>query len=130
MTNYNYRVNGLVLAVMLSTVLQLAGIAASLAFCWWLFARKGEKLASWLQRFLKRPGTLALSGIALCLVAAAPSFLRALPMLFMRHDGPDALANVVLPLNYSMAITTVIQTIAMAFLTVFLARKRLCARIA
>ena len=125
MTNYNYRENGLALPATLSTLLQLTGTAAGLVFCWWLFAQKGHRVANWLHPLLKRSGTLLLIAVALCFVTAMPSVLSVLPMLFLRHNAPDALGTVVLPVNVSTAIVSLFQLVAMAFLTVFLARKRL-----
>jgi hypothetical protein len=127
-TNYDYRVNGLALPVILSTLTQLIGMGASLAFCWWLIARKAPRLASVMQPFLKRRSTLAGCCAAFCVIRFLVDFLGSGPVLLMRRYGPASMDIVMTPLNVSQIITFSIQIITMVVITLWLARKRLRAR--
>jgi hypothetical protein len=129
MTNYDYRVNGLVLPVVFFSLMQLAGTAACLVFCWWLFTRKSQSVVAWLNPFLKRRTTLVLGCVVLCVASAIPYFVANLPMIIFQHDGYE-MSRVLPPLTYSQAIFGPAQLITMASLTLYVARKRLHARVA
>lgn len=125
MTNYDY---GLTLPVIFSTLMQLAGTAACLVFCWWLFTQKAEKLTAWLNPFLKRRMNLVLGGVVLCIASAIPHFIANLPLMMFRHDT-YTMSKVIVPLTYSQAIFgPVAQLVAMVSLTLYLARERVRGR--
>src|SRR5215469_12698509 len=103
-TNYDYRANGLVFPVVLSTLMWLMGIAGGLVFCWWLFSQKGRKVAKWFHPFLRRPFTLAIGCAVLWTLIFLPRIL--LPLSFFRWYGPVVQGEIMAPLNISQGIAS------------------------
>lgn len=122
LANYDIRVNGLALPVVLSVFVQLMGIAGGIVFCWWLLTRKARKMGNWLQPFLGRPFALAISCAVLLAVMSVP---RTLPLAIARYYGMAAVPQILEPVNLSELITSVIQVPAMVIITLMIARKRL-----
>lgn len=124
--NYNYKENGLTLPIALFSLVQVLVIAASLALCWWLVVRKGEKLGARLTPLLKRRSTLVATCAGLCLFSLIAYALGYVMQAFLaRSLGVRTFGSIAIYFSYSQLIAWPIQVITMVILTLALARKRL-----
>lgn len=113
------------LPVALFALVQLAGFAGSLAFCFWLFCRKGQPLGTWVGRWLHRRWSWALTFGALCLLFLLPRLLGSgLHYLVITSVGPERLAAISASQVYSLGFTRLIAAAVFVWLTLFIARKR------
>jgi hypothetical protein len=123
---YDFKAHGNVIPATLFTLVQLAGLAGSLAICWWLFRRKGQQIGRWFGRRLHYRGTLVLMFIVFCLLSVVPGLINGVTTALMtRKVSWETIPKVYFSLSVSSTITLFISTIVFVALTLFLARKRL-----
>jgi hypothetical protein len=125
--HYDYKQSGLALPVTLFSLVQVAVLAASIAFCGWLIVRKGPQIGAWLAPWLGRRSTLVATGAGLCLlsvVAGAISFFS--HTVLARHLGPETYGATIMYFSYSQLVVGPIQIVGLVAITLILARKRLC----
>lgn len=114
------------LPVALFALVQLAGFAGSLAFCFWLFCRKWQGLGKWFERWLRRRWSWALTFGALCLLFLIPGTLGAgMHYLIIKSAGPERLAAISTSQAYSWGFVRLVTAAVFVWLTLFLTRKRL-----
>jgi hypothetical protein len=123
---YDFKSHGHAFPVTLFTLVHLAGFAGSLALCWWLFCRKGQRFDRWLGRLLHRRATLALTFGALCPLSLSITPISwATQYLLVTSLGREKISGIYFSQSISGAIILLITTAALTWLTLFLARKRL-----
>lgn len=123
---YDFKAHGYTLTVTLFTLVSLAGFAGSLALCWWLFYRKGQRFGRWLGRLLHRRSIWLLTCGALYLLPLSILLIGwGTQALLFKSFGREKLGEFAISLNVSSAITGLITTAVLVGLTLFLARKRL-----
>ncbi len=124
--NYDWKASGLTLPVTVFALVQIAAIAASVALCWWLIIKKGGRLGAWLERFLQRRFSFAITCAGLCmltLLVHATSYYLQIRLVLL--SGPGIVGETALYSSYSQVVVMPIQVVAMIAFTLFLARKRL-----
>lgn len=108
------------------TLVHLAGFAGSLALCWWLFQRKGQRFGRWLYRLLYRRATWVLAFVTLYLLSLSiPLMSGGTVTLLLRVFGRETFGEIALPESYSSMIMHLTTPVVFIGLTLFLARKRL-----
>ena len=123
---YDFKAHGYTLTVTLLTLVYLAGFAGSLALCWWLFYRKGQRFGRWLGRLLHRRATWLLTCGALYLLPLSIFLIGwGTQALLFKSFGPEKLGEFAFSFSVSSAITSLITPAVLVGLTLFLARKRL-----
>jgi hypothetical protein len=123
---YDFKAHGNTLTVTLLTLVYLAGFAGSLALCWWVFYRKGQRFGRWLARLLHRRATWLLTCGALYLLPLSIFLISwGTQALLFKSLGREKLGEFAFSLSVSSAITGLITTAVLVGLTLFLARKRL-----
>jgi len=122
---YDFKSHGHAILVALFTLVHLAGFAGSLALCWWLFYRKGQRFGRWLNRLLYRRATWVLAFVTLYLLSLSIPLISggAVTLLFTAF-GRETVGEIVLPESYSSIIMHVTTPVVFIGLTLFLARKR------
>jgi len=122
---YDFKSHGHTILVALFTLVPLAGFAGSLALCWWLFCRKGQRFGRWLNRLLYRRATWVLAFVTLYLLSLSIPLISggAVTLLFTAF-GRETVGEIVLPESYSSIIMHVTTPVVFIGLTLFLARKR------
>jgi len=122
---YDFKSHGHTILVALFTLVHLAGFAGSLALCWWLFCRKGQRFGRWLNRLLYRRATWVLAFVTLYLLSLSIPLISggAVTLLFTAF-GRETVGEIVLPESYSSIIMHVTTPVVFIGLTLFLARKR------
>jgi len=122
---YDFKSHGHTILVALFTLVHLAGFAGSLALCWWLFYRKGQRFGRWLNRLLYRRATWVLAFVTLYLLSLSIPLISggAVTLLFTAF-GRETVGEIVLPESYSSIIMHVTTPVVFIGLTLFLARKR------
>ena len=122
---YDFKSHGHAILVALFTLVHLAGFAGSLALCWWLFCRKGQRFGRWLNRLLYRRATWVLAFVTLYLLSLSIPLISggAVTLLFTAF-GRETVGEIVLPESYSSIIMHVTTPVVFIGLTLFLARKR------
>ena len=123
---YDFQAHGRVIPSMVSTVVQLAGIAGSLALCWWVLCRKGQRVVPWLERMLQRRSTLTLLFSALFLLSLSERVITGgTTALLVRAFGQGIIGEYYVARSISFAILQLVSPAVFVGLTLFLARKRL-----
>jgi len=124
---YDFKSHGhAILVVVLFTLVHLAGFAGSLALCWWLFQRKGQRFGRWLNRLLYRRATWILAFVTLYLLSlSVPVMSGGTVSLLLTAFGRETLGEIALPESYSSIIMHLTTPVVFIGLTLFLARKRL-----
>lgn len=123
---YDFKAYSFVVQVTLSALVNLAGFAGSLALCWWLFRRKGQRFGRWLGRRLHRRATWALTFGALYLLSLSITLIRwGTQSLLVTSVGKENIGDFYYSQNFSSAITLLITPVVLVGLTLYLARKRL-----
>jgi hypothetical protein len=127
--NYDFKSQGYTIPVALFTLVSLAGFAGSLALCWWLFNRKGQRFGLWLGRRLQRRTTWALTFGLFYLLSLTNGLVNGgAQALLVRLLGREKINDIYISQGFSFAITSLITSAVFIGLTLFLARKRLCTR--
>ena len=123
---YDLKAHGNILTVSLLTAAYLAGFAGSLAFCWWLFYRKGQRFGRWLGKLLHRRANWLLTYSALYLLPLSIFVIGwGTQALLFKSFGREKLGEFAFSFSLSSAIAGLITTAVLVGLTLFLARKRL-----
>jgi hypothetical protein len=123
---YDFKMQGVVVTVTLIALLNLAGFAGSLALCWWLFCRNGQRLGLWLGRLLRGRATWALTFGALYLLSLSITLIRwGTQSLVVTSLGKEQVGGFHYSMGVSNVITFLITPVVFVGLTLFLARKRL-----
>jgi len=126
---YDFKAHGNTLTVTLLTLVYLAGFAGSLALCWWVFYRKGQRFGRWLARLLHRRATWLLTYGALYLLPLSIFLISwGAQALLFKSFGRGKLGEFAFSVSVSSAIAGLITTAVLVGLTLSLARKRLRAR--
>lgn len=100
----------------------IAGLAAVVAGCWWLIQRSESRLS----QILRRPGWLVLGVAVLCLMLFGASILNWAESAWMaRTVGRSTYGEIVMSMNVASMALFALKTIALAVLTVLLARRQL-----
>ncbi len=123
---YDFKSHGHTIPVTLFTLVHLAGFACSLALCWWLFCRKGQRLGRWLGGHLDSRATWALTFSALYLLSLS-IFVGSwgTTSLLITSVSHEKFGEISFSQSISSVITQSITTAIFIGLTLFLARKRL-----
>jgi hypothetical protein len=125
-SGYDYAAHGPVVPVALAVLMQLVGLGASMAVCWWLMVCKGQSSGKWIEPLFQHRATLVLAGGVLFVVLlVAPALSAGLPMLLATLTGPRAMGEVYRALAYSNVIIQPIQVAVILAITLFLVRARL-----
>ena len=125
-TGYDFKAHSYAVPVTLMALVNLAGFAGSLALCWWLFYRKGQRFGLWLGRLLHRRATWALTFGALYLLSLSITLIGwGTQSLLVTSVGRENIGAFYTSLSFSSAITFFITPVVLVGLTLFLARKRL-----
>jgi hypothetical protein len=123
---YDFKSHGHTILVALFTLVHLAGFAGSLALCWWLFCRKGQRFGRWLNRLLYRRATWVLAFVTLYLLSLSiPLISGGTLTLLFTAVGRETVGEIALPQSYSSIIMHLTTPVVFIGLTLFLARKRL-----
>lgn len=123
---FDFTTHGRTLPIVLFSVVRLLALAGSLALCWWLIVRKGQRLGSRIERLLE--GRVALAAIcgALCLASLAGPFLGyGSTMLLLKFADQGTFGEVMVSQAYPNMFGGAIQVGVLIVLTLALARKRL-----
>ena len=124
--HYDFKSNGHTIPITLFTLVSLVGFAGSLALCWWLFNRKGQRFGLWLGRRLQRRTTWALTFGLFYLLSLTNGLVNGgAQALVVRLLGRDKMEDIYISQGFSFAITSLITSAVFIGLTLFLARKRL-----
>ncbi len=124
--HYDFKSHGHTVPVTLFTLVSLAGFAGSLALCWWLFNRKGQRFGLWLGRRLQRRTTWALTFGLFYLLSLTNSLVNGgAQSLLVRLLGREKIDVIYISQSISFAITSLITSAVFIGLTLILARKRL-----
>jgi hypothetical protein len=122
---YDFKAYSFAVQVTLSALVNLAGFAGSLALCWWLFYRKGQRFGLWLGRLLHRRATWALTFGALYLLSLSITLIRwGTQSLLVTSVGKENIGDFYYSQSISSAITFLITPAVLVGITLFLARKR------
>ncbi len=122
---YDFKAHGYIAPVALLAWVQLAGFAGSLALCWWLFRWNNQRFGSGLRRLLQRRTTWALTFIALYALALSTGVASGgIQALLARAVGPERFSELAISQNVSSALTQLVTTAVLVWLTLFLAGKR------
>ena len=123
---YDFKSHGHTILVALFTLVHLAGFAGSLALCWWLFCRKGQRFGRWLNRLLYRRATWVLAFVTLYLLSLSiPLISGGTLTLLFTAIGRETVGEIAFPESYSSIIMHLTTPVVFIGLTLFLARKRL-----
>lgn len=123
---FDFAAHGRTLPIVLFAVVRLLGLAGSLALCWWLIVRKGQRLGSRIERLLAGRVALVVICGALCLVSLLGSFFGySSTMLLSKFADKGTFGEVMISQAYPNLFGGAIQVGALIFLTLTLARKRL-----
>jgi hypothetical protein len=123
---YDFKAHGYTIPTILFTLVNLAGFAGSLTFCWWLFQRKGQRLGRWLGRWLHRRTTWVVTFGAFYLLAFSFSLAQwGMQSLLFTSLDRERIGEIAVSQSFSSAFTLLITTAIFIWLTLFLARKRL-----
>jgi hypothetical protein len=123
---YDFKAHGYTLSTTLFTLVNLAGFTGSLALCWWLFCRKGQRFGRWFATWLQSRGALALSFGALYLLSLSIGLSHgAMQFLLTTTIGRERIGEIYYaPQMISLAIAPLVTAAIFTWLTLFLARKR------
>lgn len=123
---YDFKAHSYAVPVTLIALVNLAGFAGSLALCWWLFCRKGQRFGRWLGRRLHHRATWALTFGALYLLSLSITLISwGTQSLLVTSVGRENIGAFYVSQSVSSAITFLITPAVLVGLTLFLARKRL-----
>ncbi len=123
---YDAKSHGYASPVIVSTLIQFFGVAASAAVCGWLFLRKGQSLGRLLARAVHRRTTMMITFAACVVLPLAVSAASSFTSVWLnRMLGPQKFGEILVPISVSWAITQLTTIAALVALTLFLARKRL-----
>jgi len=125
---YNFKAHGNAIPTTLFTLVRVAGFAGSLALCGWLFCRKGQRFGRWLGRLLQRRTTWALTfSVLYVLYSSIGLATQGMNSLLSNSIGQERVIEFYNSQGYSILFTHLITAAIVVWLTVFLARRRLCA---
>ncbi len=106
-------------------LVQLVGLAGSLALCWWMLFRYGSAFGTWIHRFMNRPASLALLGGGVLLIAL---LLSAIPLvvniLTVRVLDQETFGSAMVTASYATWVTWPAQTVLFVVMTLSVARRR------
>jgi hypothetical protein len=123
---YEFKAHSYAIPATLIALVNLAGLAGSLALCWWLFYRKGQRFGLWLGRLVQRRTTWALTFGALYLLSfSVPLISGGTLTLLVTAVGRETFGEIVRAELFSSMATRLITPVVFIGLTLFLARKRL-----
>ena len=125
---YDFKAHGYVIPATLFTLIELGGLAGSLALFWWLFRRKGQQIGRWFGQRLRYRRALVLMFVTFCLLSVVPGLINGGTMALMAYKvriTEETLGTFYRSLSFSSMITSCISTVVFVALTLFLARKRL-----
>ena len=123
---YDFKSHGYTIPATLFTLVYLAGFAGSLALCWWLFCRKGQRFGRWLGRLLQHRATWVLTFGALYLLSLSITLISwGTQSLLITSLGQEKIGEIYISQNYASIITLFTTPVVFIGLTLFLARKRL-----
>src|SRR5208337_2923322 len=116
--HYDFKSHGHTIPVTLFTLVSLAGFAGSLALCWWLFNRKGQRFGLWLGRRLQRRTTWALTFGLFYLLSLTNGLVNGgAQALLVRLLGREKINDIYISQGFSFAITSLITSAVFIGLT-------------
>jgi uncharacterized membrane protein len=122
---FNFAAHGQAVPGLLFTLVRVLAIAVSLAFCWWLFVCKGQRLGDSLNRLLHRPWTLALLCVlcgAMWVVVSAVGYGSNALLMKLAEGG--AVSEVLASWGFASTVGWIIQAATLLVLTLMLAYRR------
>jgi len=123
---YDFKAHGYAIPVTLFALVQLAGFAGSLAFCWWLLREKGQRLGRWLgERLQSRTTWILTFGVLYAFSVGIGIVHGGINALLINHFGKERIMDFSVSLGFSNSFTQLITTAFFTWLLLFLAGKRL-----
>lgn len=118
---------GMVLPITLFSLIQMLALAAGVGIAWWLIIRKGQSLGGWFGPLLQRRSSFVACCIGLCVLSfLAYASSVGLQVLVFQSIGPSTAGKIAMYSNVSQKlIVWPVQVVAMAAVTLLLARRRL-----
>jgi hypothetical protein len=105
-------------------LIQMATIAAGVAFCWWLMSQKGRWIGRWVGSSISRRSTLIVTCVGLCLILLVVQALNyGFTIIFLKYISMEAFRINAACSQLSLLILWPIQTVVMMGVTLILVRK-------
>lgn len=122
---YDFKSHGYVIPGAFAALMHLAGFVASLALCWWLLRRKGQRFGRGLGRWLDRKTTWAATfGVLYLLWLVIGGFGGITNVLYAKFIGQEQLSAIFLSQSIGSVVAQLVTPAIFIGLTLLLARTR------